>query len=803
MYMQGVNNSVKSNHSKTKNTQKNAENKHLENIKINQLYGGNPQEYQEGEHDEEQYEEQDGEEDGEQYEEQNNEDFINEQDGEQNNEEFIDEYIAPYEENKEASPTDYQENNEPEEYIAPNYQDEQDEYFSPYYEEDKEDSPTDYEQNTYDDNQNSYVTTSNTNNSNQNKPPQEVQNNSSPSQTKQDSSQNQSFFSRFFYKQAEPPIITVKEIPKPQEQSPEPEPDIKFEKEEPIQPPAQPQPMQPMQPPQLSKKQKKRQRQELLLLQQQSRQPETQMMQPKQPPQQTRQPDTQITQAKQPPQQGRQPETQITQSTQIHKHPPENPQIQNKSPTVIVKGEELKIQSPPNYIYKKTNPIQPYTSWKIEYDGETGYANLFINGKMYNFKLNENNIPFNGLTHNNGSPDSKTNSNNNQHSEIYPDNNVDINDLAPSNSILVNNNGEIDNNLLEESINKIRREINTIMNYKTDLHNLNSTSQEELISEKLNELPVKNLLNNDNPTPSSQDNDNFMTDVVENVLQNMKNNNISNKETLQPPAQPAQNNDAINPIFYPTNDVFNNILHKQQNNELQSPIILYQNETIGLPELLIKHAIDNNNHTNNKDFPNTPQLKYDIIMTSPQMPSQTNHNLDSPQEKMNKLLYSDMFLSPHPEPQNNELQEFPIIESPHDKIENLLEQITSHKVESPIEQDAEKLFNINIFLEDLKAKKKSKNHKTNKSIQENISAIEKILKNIKTNIKKKNKKITRKNSKIKSVKKNTTKTIKPSTKKNKQITLKKDKIKKVTTNKKSKRVKKEEGLFDNLLSNFT
>ena len=77
---------------------------------------------------------------------------------------------------------------------------------------------------------------------------------------------------------------------------------------------------------------------------------------------------------------------------------------------------------------------------------------------------------------------------------------------------------------------------------------------------------------------------------------------------------------------------------------------------------------------------------------------------------------------------------------------------------------------------------------------------------IKTNIKKKNNKITRKNSKIKSENKTTTRTNKPrtkSTKMNKKTTLKNDKIKKTTTNKKTKRVKKEEGLFDNLLSNFT
>jgi hypothetical protein len=190
-------------------------------------------------------------------------------------------------------------------------------------------------------------------------------------------------------------------------------------------------------------------------------------------------------------------------------------------------------------------------------------------------------------------------------------------------------------------------------------------------------------------------------------------------------------------------------------------------------------------------------------MTRP--PPQNNFGSNSPQEIIDELLYSDMFLSQHPEPDplTNQLQELPIVESPHDKIENLLEQITSHKVESPQEQDAEKLFNINIFLEDLKAKKKTTKNNSNKTIQQNIIAIEKILKNIKTNIKKKNNKITRKNSKIKSAKKNTTKTIKPSTKTKKTITLKKDKIKKVTTNNKSKRVKKEEGIFDNLLSNFT
>ena len=192
-------------------------------------------------------------------------------------------------------------------------------------------------------------------------------------------------------------------------------------------------------------------------------------------------------------------------------------------------------------------------------------------------------------------------------------------------------------------------------------------------------------------------------------------------------------------------------------------------------------------------------------MTSPQTPRppQTHFGSNSPQEIMDELLTSEMFLSPHPHPSTNPNQELPSGESPHDKIENLLEQITSHKVERPQEQDAEKLFNINIFLEDLKTKKKATKNNSNKTIQQNIIAIEKILKNIKTNIKKKNNKITRKNSKIKSANKTTTRTNKPTTKTNKKTTLKNDKIKKTTTNKKTKRVKKEEGLFDNLLSNFT
>jgi hypothetical protein len=293
-----------------------------------------------------------------------------------------------------------------------------------------------------------------------------------------------------------------------------------------------------------------------------------------------------------------------------------------------------------------------------------------------------------------------------------------------------------------------------------------------------------------------------MTDVIENVLQNI-NYNIPNKET-------SHHNDE------PDNELYNNLLHQEQKKHFSSPIILSQQETIGLPELLIKHAIDNNNYTNthnnnhnneqlkNTHLPPNAILKYDIIMTSPQTPSRHNFGSNSPQEIIDKLLYSDMILSPHPQPETNQFQEAPIIESPHDKIENLLEQITSHKVESPHEQDAEKLFNINIFLEDLKTKKKTTKNKSNKTIQQNIIAIEKILKNIKTNIKKKNKKITCKNSKIKSDIKTTTKTIKPSTKTtNKKVTHKKDKIKNVTTNKKTKRIKKEETLFDNLLSNFT
>jgi hypothetical protein len=150
-----------------------------------------------------------------------------------------------------------------------------------------------------------------------------------------------------------------------------------------------------------------------------------------------------------------------------------------------------------------------------------------------------------------------------------------------------------------------------------------------------------------------------------------------------------------------------------------------------------------------------------------------------------------------------EFRELSHTESPHDKIENLLEQLTSHKVESPVEQDAEKIFNINIFLEDLKAKKKNTKNKSNKTINQNITAIEKILKNIKANIKNKNKKITRKNIKIKSTQKNTTKTNKPSVKTNKKITLKTDKPTKQPANNKSKRVKKEETIFDSLLSSFT
>ena len=309
-----------------------------------------------------------------------------------------------------------------------------------------------------------------------------------------------------------------------------------------------------------------------------------------------------------------------------------------------------------------------------------------------------------------------------------------------------------------------------------------------------------------------------MSNVVENVLQNI-NHNMQNKET--------SNQEETEDV----NDLFNNLLLKQKNNNFSSPVILSQTDTVTLPELLIKHAIDNSINNNNIytdspinnqhfGFPSPlqhpqPQLGYEMIPTTPQIPLQ--HNFGSPKEILDELLYSDMFLSPHPQPrpqpETNEFQVLPIIESPHDKIENLLEQLTIHKVQSPVEQDAEKLFNINIFLEDLKTKKKNTKHKSNKSIQQNIIAIEKILKTIKTNIKKKNNKITCKNKKIKSAKKNTTKTNKSAAAAaaaapaNKKTTRKTDKIKKSspTPNKKSKRskVKKDETLFDSFISNFT
>ena len=481
-------------------------------------------------------------------------------------------------------------------------------------------------------------------------------------------------------------------------------------------------------------------------------------------------------------------------------------------PSVIIKGEELKIQESPS----ETIVTPPkYTSWKIEYDGNSGYAILDINNKIYKFKLNEDNNPF----HNSTQDSFKTNQ------YLENNNNVDINNLAPSNSILLNNNGEIDNQLLEDSINKIKREIKTISNYKTDLENIKPTTQEELISKKINDLPLfknnnsQQIQNNDSPSasaspsPSASDtasasaspNNEFISDVVETVLQNMNQNNMLNKESRE------QEDD--------DNDLFNNLLHKQQNNEFSSPIMLTQQENNRLPELpelLIKHAIDNKPNNNNEYLgTNSPQreLEYDIIISSPQTPlRQNNVGSYSPKDIIDELLYSDIFLHPHQPSQTqtpptiNQFQELPAFESPHDKIENLLEQLTSHKVESPVEQDAEKLFNINIFLEDLKTKKKTIKNKSNKSIQQNINAIEKILKTIKTNIKKKNNKITCKNSKIKSTKKTTTKTNKPkNTPKNKKITRKSDKIKTSNTNKKSKRavVKKEENLFDSLMSNFT
>ena len=479
--------------------------------------------------------------------------------------------------------------------------------------------------------------------------------------------------------------------------------------------------------------------------------------------------------------------------------PPPSPQeikLQNDLPNVMINKDNDKLPIYPNYHTEKTNKPEKYTTWKIEYDGNSGYANLNLNDKIYKFKLNENNNTFPSLSDSNNILKNtqylENNNNVNHH--------VNINDLAPSNSILLNNNGEIDNILLEESINKIKREINTISNYKNDLTNLNPPIQEHLIADKLKELQVNNLLNNKN-TPyqcnTNDSNDNFMTDVVENVLQNMNTNNISKKETL--PQHNTENK--IN-----ENELFNNILNNSQGKNSPSNFITQQNDSIGLPELLIKHAIDNNSYKNRE-----LQDKDSIFEFQPTN-SPTNNNVFSysPQDRMDELLNQHMFLSPNP--LTNKFQEVSNAESPHDKIEKLLEEITIHKIESPNEQhadatadaDAEKLFNINIFLEHLKTKKKNTK---NKAILENIKAIEKILKHFKKNLTKNKNKITQKNKKIKLAKKNTTKTTNKPEKTNKKITNKtKDlekKSKSSPSKTRSKRIKKEDNIFNNLLSNFT
>ena len=85
---------------------------------------------------------------------------------------------------------------------------------------------------------------------------------------------------------------------------------------------------------------------------------------------------------------------------------------------------------------------------------------------------------------------------------------------------------------------------------------------------------------------------------------------------------------------------------KQKNNNFSSPVILSQTDTVTLPELLIKHAIDNSINNNNIytdspinnqhfGFPSPlqhpqPQLGYEMIPTTPQIPLQ--HNFGSPKE---------------------------------------------------------------------------------------------------------------------------------------------------------------------------